>query len=127
VTGTDPTDRPPVRIGDAERAEAAERLSAHAAAGRLTFEELEQRLERVYGAVHARELAAVEADLPGRAPRRAPRPRRPAGAVAVAALLAAVLATVLTGHPVVPLFVAPVLLWRAAHRPAFPTTQRSLP
>jgi len=127
VTGTDPTDRPPVRIGDAERAEAAERLSAHAAAGRLTFEELEQRLERVYGAVHARELAAVEADLPGRAPRRAPRPRRPAGAGAVGALLAAVVATVLTGHPVVPLFVAAVLLWRADHRPAFPTAQRSLP
>ena len=36
-----------VRIGDAERIATADRLAAHAAAGRLTFDELEQRLERV--------------------------------------------------------------------------------
>jgi hypothetical protein len=53
-----------VRVGDRERSEAADRLAAHAAAGRLTVEELAQRLERAHAAVFARELAALEADLP---------------------------------------------------------------
>jgi hypothetical protein len=53
-----------LRVGDRERAEAADRLSAHAAAGRLSIDELEQRLEAVHSAVLARDLHAVEADLP---------------------------------------------------------------
>src|SRR3954447_18487306 len=75
------------RIGDRERELAAERLSAHAAAGRLTVDELESRLERVNVAVYDRDLAAVEADLPV-----ASRPRRPQRApLALALLVAAVL------------------------------------
>jgi hypothetical protein len=106
-----------VRIGDRERAEAADRLAAHAAAGRLTLDELEQRLEQVHAAVHARDLAAVEADLP--VPARAPRPmRRPAPHVPVAllVLLVAVLASVAVGHPIAPPFIAALLVWRAARR-----------
>ena len=63
-----------LRVGDAERAAAAERLSAHAAAGRLSLEELEERLAAANAAVHGRDLAALEADLPGPP---APAPRRP--------------------------------------------------
>jgi hypothetical protein len=106
-----------VRIGDRERAAAAERLSAHAAAGRISISELEQRLERAHAAVFARDLHALEADLP--APVRRPEPRRPRpfAALAIAVLLAAVLATALVGHPIPPLFIAAFLLWRlGAHR-----------
>jgi hypothetical protein len=101
---------PSVRIGDHERSEAAERLSAHAAAGRLGIDELEQRLERVDAAVFARDLDALEVDLP--APARArPREWRPPRAL-LACLLVAAAATVAVGHPVVPLFLLAVLLWR---------------
>jgi Domain of unknown function (DUF1707) len=54
-----------LRIGDRERDEAAKRLGDHAAAGRLTVVELEDRLEHVHKAVYARDLRALEADLPG--------------------------------------------------------------
>ena len=63
---------------DAERDEAAERLRQAAAEGRVTPEELEQRLGRAFGARTRGELDVVVADLP--APRRPERPstrRRP--------------------------------------------------
>jgi Domain of unknown function (DUF1707) len=141
-----------VRVGDRERAEAADRLSAHAAAGRLDFDELDTRLERAQAAVFERELRALEADLPGAAPGRAPRRSSafapgaspaplvrgfaagarpavaaPAAAALVVALVAvAVLATAAVGHPVVPPLVAAFLLWRFAHRSG-PRPRRSLP
>jgi hypothetical protein len=104
-----------VRVGDRERTEAAERLSAHAAAGRLGVDELEQRLEQANTAVFAGDLEALEADLP-RPARPGPRPgwRPPVVApfVLAAGLVAAVVASVAVGHPIVPLFVLAVLLWR---------------
>lgn len=109
---SDPHD---LRIGDHERTEAGERLSAHAAAGRLSMDELEQRLERVQSAVFARDLVALEADLPGPSVRR-PASQQGVPAAAIALLVAAVLATVVVGHPVVPLFIGAVLLWRARRR-----------
>jgi hypothetical protein len=116
------------RIGDRDRAEAAERLSAHAAAGRLTVEELEERLDRAGRAVDASDLRALEVDLP--APPAPPAPWRPpvaTVAVALACVAAAVLATVLAGHPIVPPFLlAAVLLWRAGARPR-PLAWRRLP
>jgi hypothetical protein len=57
-----------LRIGDAERDAAAERLRGHAAAGRLTVEELDERLGRALAARTRADLAVVEHDLP--------RPRR---------------------------------------------------
>jgi hypothetical protein len=115
-----------VRVGDRERADAADRLSAHAAAGRLTIDELEERLERVQAAVFARDLVAVEADLPAPSRRREP-PRVPSlRALLLLWLLVAVLTTAVSGHPVAPLFLAAVLLWRAGHRNRF-MTPRSLP
>jgi hypothetical protein len=103
-----------LRIGDAERAAAVERLSAHAAAGRLGVDELERRIERAHAAVFASDLLAIEADLPGGAPVRSSRPRLPVARRApiapVALLLAGVALTVLVGHPVVPLFVLAFVL-----------------
>jgi hypothetical protein len=114
----------PVRIGDKERADAAERLSAHAGAGRLTVEELEQRLEHVQAAVFLHDLRSVEADLPEPYRRGAATRRPPLMAIAIACLAAAVAATVAIGHPIVPLVIAAALLWRATHRTRL-ITQRS--
>jgi hypothetical protein len=106
-----------IRVGDRERTAAAERLAAHAAAGRLTVEELEERLDRAGRANVASDLRALEADLPEPATRPArPRPRAPLAAWALACLAAAVLATVLVGHPFPPLLLAAALLWRAGAR-----------
>jgi hypothetical protein len=53
-----------VRLGDAEREQLFERLSRHAAAGRLDVAELERRVAAV-AAAHTREEAATAlADLP---------------------------------------------------------------
>jgi fatty acid desaturase len=57
---------------DTERERVAEALRAHAAAGRLEAEELEQRLERAFSARTRADLVPLVADLP--AP--SPRPRR---------------------------------------------------
>src|SRR4051794_41829171 len=89
-----------LRIGDRERSQAADRLAAHAAAGRLTVEELEQRLERAQAAVYVRELAALEADLPARRPRPEPPRRPPLLPAALARLPAGGLLTILVGPPV---------------------------
>jgi hypothetical protein len=108
-------DRAPqdVRVGDAERSAAADRLSQHAADGRLTVEELEQRLEAVNAAVYARDLTALERDLPGPAPRR-PRQLAPFAPMLVALVALCVAASLAVGHPFpLPLFVA-FLLWRFA-------------
>lgn len=110
-----------IRIGDLERSETSDRLSTHAAAGRLSIDELEQRLESVQGAVHARDLLAVEADLPSIALRRETRRRSLTsgwlrlGLIACVAVLA-VATTVAVGHPIPPLLIAPVLLWRWTRR-----------
>lgn len=117
-----------VRIGDRERDQAADRLAAHAAAGRLSVEELEQRLDQVSAAVFSSDLRELAADLPG--PRSRPRPRRSRGAIALPFTLAlvALIATALVGHPVVPLFIVAVLTWRVSaerHR-LLPRPERSL-
>ena len=116
----------PLRIGDREREAASDRLAKHAAAGRLTYEELEERLERAQAAVVTTDLAELEADLPGPRGRRRPSgaftadlPRRRAARppyAAIVALVAAVLVTVLVGHPIPPLFILAVVLWVRARR-----------
>jgi hypothetical protein len=104
-----------LRIGDRERAAAAERLSAHHAAGRLSVDELEQRLERANAAVFAHDLDAVEADLPRRPPAMPP-PAWPALPFALIGL--GVAGSFAVGHPLVPLFaIAAFLLFkRSRHR-----------
>ncbi len=53
-----------VRTSDQEREQVAEILRAAAAEGRLTLEESDERLARVYAAKYRDELAPLTADLP---------------------------------------------------------------
>jgi hypothetical protein len=55
---------PAVRASDAERHQMVEVLGEHAAAGRITLAELEERVGRAYNAVTRAELAELTKDLP---------------------------------------------------------------
>jgi Domain of unknown function (DUF1707) len=63
-----------LRIGDADRERVAERLRRAAGEGRLSPEELEERLEAAFAARTEAELTPLVADLPPAPPR--PRPAR---------------------------------------------------
>ncbi len=54
-----------MRIGDAERDAAAADLGEHFTAGRLTLDELHERLEAVFSAKTFGQLARIMSDLPG--------------------------------------------------------------
>jgi hypothetical protein len=58
---TDPSD---LRASDAEREHAAAEIREHYAAGRLTSEELSERLDAAYRARTVGELVALRSDLP---------------------------------------------------------------
>ncbi|MFC7649612.1 DUF1707 domain-containing protein [Streptosporangium lutulentum] len=58
------TARDDLRIGDAEREAVMTALREHYAQGRLTHEELDERLELALSSRTGRELALVGADLP---------------------------------------------------------------
>lgn len=62
-----------LRVSDAERERVAAALRHHCAEGRLTLEELTERLDEAYRARTAAELGDVLRELPAEA---APRPRR---------------------------------------------------
>jgi hypothetical protein len=66
-----------LRIGDTERDAAAADLGEHYAAGRLTLDELNDRLDAVFSAKTFGQLAKVMADLPG--PGRLPWHTGPSG------------------------------------------------
>jgi Domain of unknown function (DUF1707) len=53
-----------MRVSDADREQVAERLREHFAAGRLTSEELDERVDAALNAKTVGELRAVMADLP---------------------------------------------------------------
>src|SRR4051794_39825147 len=53
-----------LRVSDADRERAAEELRHHYGAGRLTDDELAERVDGVYGARTASELQALTVDLP---------------------------------------------------------------
>jgi Flp pilus assembly protein TadB len=57
-----------MRVGDAERAAAADRLARHFSHGRLDQDELDHRLDRVMRATTAGDLTEVFADLPAGEP-----------------------------------------------------------
>src|SRR5689334_10057505 len=63
-----------VRASDADRERVAELLREHYGAGRLSDEDLSERLGAVYGATTMSELAALTADLPSA--HSSPRRRR---------------------------------------------------
>jgi hypothetical protein len=65
-----------LRASDADRERTVAALRHHAAAGRLTVEELDERSERAYAAKTLKELAELQADLPAVSLRRPPQDRR---------------------------------------------------
>jgi hypothetical protein len=70
-------DVPSVRASDAEREQVVALLRAHSVDGRLTLEELAQRVDAAYAATTRDELERVTADLPaGPPPRSRRRPKR---------------------------------------------------
>jgi hypothetical protein len=58
-----------IRVGDADRDAVAAQLREHYAQGRLTMDELNERLDRVFASRTNLELASVTSDLPYAAPR----------------------------------------------------------
>lgn len=80
ITPDGPTDRRNLRVSDAEREHAADVLRRAAGDGRITFEELDERLAAAYAAKTYGELAAITEDLPETGPQppapsvTAPRP-----------------------------------------------------
>lgn len=65
-----------LRVGDAEREEAARVLGEHFASGRLDRDEYDERLEAIFAARTGGDLATVFRDLPGEHP-RGQRPAAP--------------------------------------------------
>ena len=53
-----------IRVGDAEREAVAAQLREHYGVGRLTLDELNERLDQTFAAKTAGELNAVTTDLP---------------------------------------------------------------
>jgi Domain of unknown function (DUF1707) len=84
---------PSLRASDADREQAAERLSHATAEGRLTADELEERLEALYAARTYGELDPLVADLPATSPPGAGSVGMPRwiGAAAAVTLLVTVL------------------------------------
>jgi hypothetical protein len=76
----------PLRVGDADRLAAADRLATHTAAGRLTLAEHDHRVAAVWAARTADDLDALFADLPGVGGHRASS-RSPAAMTTVLAAL----------------------------------------
>ncbi|HXS23683.1 MAG TPA: DUF1707 domain-containing protein, partial [Gemmatimonadales bacterium] len=72
TAGVPDEDAPVLRVSDADREHVATSLREHLAQGRLTLDELAERLDRTYAARTRAELDAVSADLP--AERRAAPP-----------------------------------------------------
>ena len=94
-----------LRVGDSERDNALAALGKHYAAGRLSGEELDERISAALRARTRSDLWALLGDLPGEGPAW-PRPRRPRheywpmvgrvlGVAAAAALVVGVLITLL--------------------------------
>lgn len=71
-----------MRVGDAEREAAAAELREHYASGRLTLDELNERLDKAFAARTRADLSALMTDLPSARPGWAAagaRPGAPAG------------------------------------------------
>ena len=60
-----------MRVGDAEREAAAAELREHYASGRLTLDELNERVDKAFAAKTRGDLNALMTDLPSRRPEAA--------------------------------------------------------
>lgn len=92
-----PQSDPTLRASDADRERVAERLREHAGAGRLTMDELSERLETVLAARTLGELEPPLADLPSTERRRPGSSFAFPPMLALAALLVTVWAVTGTG------------------------------
>lgn len=85
--------QPRMRAGDKDRQRVVEQLGKHFGEGRLTVQELDERMVRAHASVYLDELPALTADLPREPePYRQPtRPARriPAGVLVLVAMLVA--------------------------------------
>jgi len=61
-----------LRAADTDREQVATRIQAAGGEGRLTLEEVEDRLSAVYSAKYTDDLVALTSDLPQPAPKRRP-------------------------------------------------------
>jgi hypothetical protein len=68
---------PGIRASDEDRSQTAAALGEHYAAGRLTLEEFQERLDQVYAATTVDELDRLMTDLPGTDLDRLPERRAP--------------------------------------------------
>jgi hypothetical protein len=69
--------RPELRVADADRERTVLELGEHHSAGRITYEEFVERMDRAYEARTGEELVALTRDLPSTAAVRTPaRPRK---------------------------------------------------
>lgn len=101
-----------LRIGDAEREQAAAALGEHFVQGRLATEEHAERLDQVWAARTRSDLAPVFRDLPGHSPAVAPDRRQESGRrgfpTPLLPILAVLLAITVLTH--VPVFLIGILL-----------------
>ncbi|MFB8000711.1 DUF1707 domain-containing protein [Nocardia sp. NPDC056000] len=107
---------PALRVGTAEREQAAEALGKHFTAGRLDVDEYDDRVARAYAAKTTADLSVLFTDLPQTAPIRPPTPqtppRPPRAFVPVALISVLILAVVLaaTTH-IFPFFIFPLFFF----------------
>jgi hypothetical protein len=106
----------PVRIGDAERDEALDKLGEHFAAGRLTREELDERTDQAIAARFDRDLEPIFRDLPDGAPAARAVAVRPRPVLPVRPQRAALSAVAMA---LVPLLVLAVVASIVLHGPVF--------
>ncbi|HYK71218.1 MAG TPA: DUF1707 domain-containing protein [Streptosporangiaceae bacterium] len=71
--------QPSLRIGDAERESVAAELREHYAHGRLTLDELNQRLDAAFAAKTQQDLSQITKDLPHVRPNDVPLPSAQVG------------------------------------------------
>lgn len=72
-----PADHSLLRVSDSDREQAADVLREAAGQGRISLDELDERLESAYAAKTYADLAAITHDLPGPGRCRSPRCREP--------------------------------------------------
>jgi hypothetical protein len=116
-----------IRIGDAEREQAAAVLADHYAAGRLDHEEYAERLDAIWTARTGADLDVIFHDLPR--PVQPPPPVRLRGPgrlpFPVLAVLALVVGAVVVTHlPLVLLVIAAVVIFRVSHHHGGPGRRR---